>query len=75
MKFYTKVTVLNSLFKIFNFQNVFFLFFLNKNQGYFGLFKKFCALICMDGSKLRIIESSWVKLKVFENHGVFQNEW
>jgi hypothetical protein len=37
---------------------MFYLFFLNENQGYFGLFKKFDALICTDESKLRAIESS-----------------
>jgi hypothetical protein len=37
----------------------FLIFFLNKNQEYFGLFEKFCALICTDGSKLRVIESLW----------------
>jgi hypothetical protein len=52
----------------------FFLIFLNKNQGYFGLFEKFCVIICTDGSKLRVIESSEVKLRVFEDQ-VFQNGW
>jgi hypothetical protein len=36
----------------------FFIFLKNKNQGYFGLFKKFCAIICTNESKLRAIESS-----------------
>jgi hypothetical protein len=28
-----------------------------KIMGYFGLFQKFCTLICTDGSKLKAIES------------------